>query len=370
MYLQEPLAVEDLPKLDSHDSQDTLGEVATVDVEKKTTPNSDIAFIPGLALSQGVSSPVAMATETPQVDSKVVDTDSGTLSSNVDANQCTGKSNSDKRMASCELGPTGEDEDEKNLNLLDPFRDELDVDTESTSTELVTKGDQQGTAVPIVHPLGLDEGRTHNTLAELDADLHVPLPPLSPDATLPNSQSSKEHTELSLPESLYDGNTSDDKLPEDSKTSLMSNSSEVPLEFTTSVSKLEGVNVGTQLPSQLQNTPIQPNITVPKSSPNSTPCKRQRLEQGEEERYRGQEQDEFAAVQEMMDLTAADLAMESQLLGEGDEATVPSCSPARLGKGWGRGHNQSSVSTSLRMTFSFVCALIYNFKVSTQFVYQ
>ena len=325
--------MEDLPKLDSHDSQDTLAEVATVDVEKKTASNSGIAFIPGLALSQGVSSPVFMATEAPQVDSKVVDTDSVTLSSNVEATQCTGKSNSDKRMASCELGPTGEDEDEKNLNLLDPFRDELDVDTESTPTELVTKGDQQGTAVPTVRPLDLDEGRTHNTLAELDADLHVPLPLLSPAATLPNSQSSKEHTELSLPESLYDGNTSDGKLPEDSKTSLMSTSSEEPLEFATSVSELEGVNVGTQLPSQLQNTPIQPNITAPKSSPNSTPCKRQRLKQGEEESHCGQEQDEFAAVQEMMDLTAADLAMESQLLGEGDEATVPSCSPARLGKG-------------------------------------
>ena len=328
--------VEDIPKLDSHDSQDTLAEVATVDVEKKTTLNSAIAFIPGLALSQGVSSPIAMATEASQVDSKGVDTDSGTLSSNLEASQRTGKSNGDKRMASRELCP---DEDEKNLNLLDPFRD--DVDTESMSTELVSKGGQQGTAVPTVRPLDLDEGCTHNTLAELDADLHVPLPPLSPDATLPNSQSSKEHTELSLPESLYDGNTSDGKLPEDSKTSLMSNSSELPLEFPTSVSELEeGVNAGTQLPSQHQNSPIQPNITAllpTKSSPNSTLCKRQRLEQGKEESYRGQEQDEFAAVQEMMDLTAADLAMESQLLG-GDEATVPSCSPARLGKG-GR-HNQ------------------------------
>ena len=317
--------MEDLPKLDSHDSQDVLAEVATVDVEKKTS-NSAITFIPGLALSQGVSSPVAMATEASQVDSKVVDTDSGTLSSNVEANQQTGKSNGDKKVASHELCRAGGDEDEKNLNLLDPFIDEPDVDTESMSTELITKGDQPGTAIPTIRPFDLDEGRTHNTLAELNADLHVPPPPLSPDATLPNSQSSKEHTELSLPESLYDGNTSDSKLPEDSKTS---NSSELPLEFPTFVSELEeGVNAGTQLPSQHQNTPIQPNITAP----NSTPCKRQRLKQGEEESYRGQEQDEFAAVQEMMDLTAADLAIESQLLG-GDEATVPSCSPARLEKG-------------------------------------
>ena len=339
MCLQEPLAGEDTSELDSHDSPETLG---TAGVEKKTTSNS---AIPGLALSQGVCSPVAMATEASQVDSKgMVSVDSSTLSSNEKVSQQTGKSIGDERMASHELCPAGEDKDERNLNLLDPFRDEVDEGTESIS---IANRDQQGTTVTTVHPSDLDKGQ--NTL---DAGVHVALPPLSPDATLPNTQSDKEHTEQ--PESLYDGNhcdTSERKLPE---TSLMSNSSELPPEFPTSVSKLEeGVNTGTQLPSQHQNIPIQPNITAllpTKSSPNSTPCKRQKLEQGEEESYCGREQDEFAAVQEMMDLTAADLAMESQLLGEGgDEAMVPSCSPARLEKG--NGHNQFSFSASLRMTF-------------------
>lgn len=327
--MQEPLAGEDTPGLDSPDSHETLAEVGTAGVEKKTTSNS---AIPGLALSQGVCSPVAMATEASQVDSKgMVGADSSTLSSNEKASQQTGKSIGDERMVSRELCPVGEDKDERNLNLLDPFRDEPDEGTESISTEPIANRDQHGTTVTTIHPSDLDKGQ--NTL---DADVHVALPPLSPDATLPNSQSDKEHTEQ--PESLYDGNhcdTSDSKLPE---TSLMSSSSELPPEFPTAVRELEeGVNIGTQLPSQHQNIPIQPNITAllpTKSSPNSTPCKRQRLEQVEEESYCGQEQDEFAAVQEMMDLTAADLAMESQLLGEGgDEAMVPSCSPARLEKG-------------------------------------
>jgi len=96
-----------------------------------------------------------------------------------------------------------------------------------------------------------------------------------------------------------------------------------------------------QTPSQHQATPSRSDVRALSSAELSL---KQRLrEEGrkggeragkQEEREEGYKkagkQDEFAAVREMMDLTAADLMIESQLLGAGeDEATVPSCSPVR-----------------------------------------
>ena len=355
-------------------------------MEEKPTPNSAISFVPGLALSHGVSSPPA--TVPLEADNRAVNTnnisvdeDSALLSNNVTDDHSNG----------------GED-DGKNLDLLNPFVDadvenaeqissepavgepqdqqqELNQHQQEPSQQQQEPSQQQqqltgatdtfsvaqvtGGCVQQFQHLGSLTAQMVSPKAPaavLDTDLCAALTSLSPDATLPICEHNKELTSLlagALPESLYDDQckTGDSIICEGSKNLLTSTTNELlPVGVTTSVSELEdtalceqgevlSTNTGTQpqTPSHQQATPSQSDVPALSSAELSLDSTRHKWQRrrgeeggGEEGGKQAGKHDEFAAVQEMMDLTAADLMMESQLLGGGgDEATVPSCSPAR-----------------------------------------
>jgi len=399
LFLQQLLAVEDDTKPSSCDDLARLTTVAPTDMEEKVTPNSAISLVPGLTLSHGVPSP---PTTVPQeADSRAVNTnslsvDEDSVSDHVRDDQQPGKSNGDE-IAPAQDVSLSVDGDGKNLDLLNPFGDELDADMESNeqiSSKYAVRKQQQepnqqqqelnqqqeepsqqqqepnqqqqltGAAdtfseVQVTEGGGKQMGSltarvvSPNAPASLlDTDLHVPLTPLSPDATLPSCQDNKEFTSLvaeALPVSLYDDQckTSDSALCEGSKNLVSTDNEVLPVGVEDTVPCGQGENLSTnmgmqpQTPSQHQATPSRSDVRALSSAELSL---KQRLrEEGrkggeragkQEEREEGYKkagkQDEFAAVREMMDLTAADLMIESQLLGAGeDEATVPSCSPVR-----------------------------------------
>lgn len=395
LFLQQLLAVEDDTKLSSCDDLARLTTVAPTDMEEKMTRNSAISLVPGLTLSHGVPSPpttVPLEADNRAVNTNSISVDEDSVSDHVRDDQQPGKSNGDE-IAPAQDVSLSVDGDGKNLDLINPFGDELDADMESkeqiNSKSAVRKQQQEpnqqqqelnqqqqepnqqqeepnqqqqltGAAdtfsvVQVTEGGGQQMGSltarvvSPNAPASLlDTDLHVPLTPLSPDATLPSCQDNKEFTSLvaeALPVSLYDDQckTGDSVLCEGS-TNLVSTDNEVlPVGVEDTDPCGQGENLSTNMGMQPQ-TPSQHQATPSRALSSAELSLKQRLrEEGgeggeragkQEEREEGYKkagkQDEFAAVREMMDLTAADLMIESQLLGAGeDEATVPSCSPVR-----------------------------------------
>lgn len=395
LFLQQLLAVEDGTKPSGCGDLARLTTVAPTDIEEKMTPNSAISLVPGLTLSHGVPSPpttVSQEADNRAVNTNSISVDEDSVSDHVRDDQQPGKSNGDEIAPAQDVSPSV-DGDGKNLDLLNPFGDELDADMESTeeisSKPAVRKQQQEpnqqelnqqeelsqqqqepnqqqqltGAAdtfsvVQVTEGGGQQMGSltaqvvSPNAPASLlDTDLHVPLTPLLPDATLPSCQDNKEFTSLvaeALPISLYDDQhkTSDSVLCEGSKNLVSTDNEVLPVGVEDTVPCGQGENLSTnmgmqpQTPSQHQATPSRSDVRALSSAELSL---KQRLREGgeggeragkQEEREEGYKkagkQDEFAAVREMMDLTAADLMIESQLLGAGeDEATVPSCSPVR-----------------------------------------
>ena len=184
----------------------------------------------------------------------------------------------------------------------------------------------------------------------------------SPDAVLPSSQ---DHTLAQrVQESFYDG---DGCASQEKKNSIISTVDEntsaslTPGELNGSQSPtaerqlsenitfsqqnevpsiVNSSTIGTLVPESYSMSLLSPapvpttdaNSALPIETPNfSTPCDTKIGVTMETVKAEWEKSEAGVSVQELMDIAAADL-LESQLGCSGDEATVPSCSPARLVK--------------------------------------